>query len=76
VFVRTAAGVEEKIKIVGALMSVLAPRLRAHVTFSTDEFGRSPYRRMVTFARRHRADVEVIWRDHLAAETPPTGQTR
>lgn len=65
VFIRNYANVEENLKIIAGLMLILPLYLRAHMTFSTDEFARRPYKRRVTFSHNNGADVEVDWQSGL-----------
>lgn len=62
---------EDQIRILGALMWVLPPHLRVHLTFSTAEFAPRPYWRRVTFSPRHRASHALDWQRCTQTPTEP-----
>jgi hypothetical protein len=61
VFIHNDADIEENLKIIAGLMIILPPHLRAHLTFSTDEYAERPYWRRITFAHNNWADVTIDW---------------
>lgn len=71
VFVHTRAPVEDKLQILAALMRILPAHLRAGLTFSTDEFGRRPYPRWLTFSHHHCATTVVMWEDSCSYVQSP-----
>jgi hypothetical protein len=61
VYIRSNANVGENIKIIAGLMLIIPPHLRAHLTFSTDEYALRPYRRRVTFSPNNWAASKIDW---------------